>query len=188
MYAYQQLATETYNDALTRSAGIDAVNPTFSRPSVFLPDAVRSAHEILPALERKLEILDTMRQEHEYFGRPRARSSRRAYDGFGSALKLMLERGRFQLDEAQAWINEPERESGKRDVLAAPEQTALVASATSLNTLISDLHLEAADWIEIVRSAFNGVRATVGLSPMEDEEFRTTYFRSLAGDVVHFFS
>ena len=166
MYAYQQLATETYNDAL----------------------AVSAAHEILPALERKFVILEAMQEKHERFGRPHARSLHRAYADFGSALRLMLGRGRFQLDECGAWITNPQRESGEADVLAAPEQAALIASAMSLNKLISDLQLDAEDWIALNREAFNTVRSTVGLPPMSDEGFRTTYFGSIAGDVVRFFS
>ena len=73
-------------------------------------------------------------------------------------------------------------------MLAAPEQAALVASAMSLNKLISDLQLDAEDWLTLNREAFNTVRSTVGLPPMSDEGFRTTYFGSIAGDVVRFFS
>ncbi len=195
MFAYQQLSTETYNDALAEIAGIEAPPPRsegLGRPSVQLsnPEAIVEAivEVMIPALDQKRKILAKMRLDHEAMRRPAAPELRDAYDDFSALLGLMQERGKAQTDAALAYADAPTYQGLATDQLDAAEHAALLKSTASLNDLISKIGLKKDDWLVLNRDCFNAVRATVGLPPMSDDSYRATFYAGLAGQPVRFFS
>jgi hypothetical protein len=59
----------------------------------------------------------------------------------------------------------------------------------ALNNLIYEkIGLTPDQWLDIVWEAFNSVRDSLGLAPLDSDVFRSLYFSGLQGKRVRFFS
>ncbi|MBF8266952.1 MAG: hypothetical protein HW388_460 [Dehalococcoidia bacterium] len=70
------------------------------------------------------------------------------------------------------------------------EFAAVTRTVQSLNGLIEKVGLtvpSSDEWMEINHQVFNEVRGTVGLPPIEEEDFRSKYLQGLSGGYVRFF-
>ena len=186
--AFQQLAMETYNDALAVAA-----------PNANLGDEMTMSHDValfyrpqvqshvLPTLEKKLAWVDIMIAEHEQFGRVEApEAAKEAYDRQTGVLEISLARARLQ---QTCWLDFL-RGTGGADRITSLDQSeydAVGVAITTLNKLIAMLGLSRDEWLDIVHSAFNDVRSTVGLSPLSSLDFRARFLEGQAGGRARFF-
>lgn len=93
LLAFQRLFMEQYNDAVAKAANLGELrNEGFSRPTVSFDDPATVAEFIIPALKRKINILDKMQTEHRKIGEPESYKIREIYRSFTDSLKVMKER------------------------------------------------------------------------------------------------
>jgi hypothetical protein len=92
MSAFQQLAMESYNDALLKvSASASAGDELFVRGQAKVEDLTLVAQYLLPAAEHKVEILETMEGEHRAFHVPTAaKRSAAAYAGWAEFITTLF--------------------------------------------------------------------------------------------------
>lgn len=188
MLAYQQLAMETYNDAVASVVGEPPhgaevwghAQTTFSSP-------VLVAEYVIPALEKKIEILQLMEAQHQKTEHLATAKLAQPYQAMTSAIRTALDRAQLQYQGFTRWVRSPQTAV---DVtrLDGPEFTAVGRAASALNDLIKRVALTTEEWIEVNREAFNSVRASVELPPLDREAFRSRYFRGLTGERVRFFA
>jgi len=188
--AYQQLAMEIYNDAFTTVVG---EHPPLGAEvwdrqlGVFNSPELVSKH-IIPALEKKIEIIKLMKTKHEQANSLATKKLQRPYQEMTSAIREMLDRAQFQLDGFTKWV----RGEQKFADLTQPdelEQLAIDRTLIALNDLIYDrIGLTFDEWIAICREAINSVRTSRGLAPLDSEVYRSQYIRGLQGERVRFFN
>ena len=191
MLTYQQLALEIYNDALASVSGALNQDEVVSRPQVSLPNPAIVSEYLLPALQRKIEIIRSMEDQHnaaeELVGQD-LKNLRPPYEDMKSAIHLMLQRAQLQLKGFTSWIANPSDETDTTS-LDGPELQAIDQAIMTLNALIFEkVGLTNEEWMEVNRHAFDDVRGAVGLSPLSQAEFHNRYSRGVVGEHVRFFS
>lgn len=188
--ALMQLATETYNTALSMASaatkkGDEFVTGTLSSAA----DSGRAARYFLPALEKKLAIADTMASEHQAFSVPeRPRKALEACNRWSDFLEVFLARTKLQLTCWKDWVDNPALDLTER--LAALDQAQARAAMTSineLNNLIEIAGIVGDPWLSINCAAFNNVRSRIGLPPLTETDFRAKFLQGLAGATPRYF-
>ena len=124
---------------------------------------------------------------HASFGRPAGLKQQAAYDDFGRLLAKMIERANAQYDGHIAWMGDLTSPGVDTSAFDFAERQALDVSILSLNSLIERTRLGSDGWLDINCAAFNTVRASIGLGPLNGVEFRARYFQGLAGGSARFF-
>lgn len=188
MLAYQQLAMETYNDAVASVVGDPPLGAeVWGRAEATFSSPVLVADYVIPALEKKIEILGLMEAQHQKGTALATAKLGQPYEAMRSAIRTMLDRAQLQYQGFKRWVQSPETAV---DVtrLDGPELAAIDRAVSALNDLIKRVGLTPDEWIEINREAFNSVRASVGFLPLDTDAFRSRYFRGLTGERVRFFA
>lgn|GEM_PF-1716463 len=190
MSAFQQLAMETYNDALLKaSSSASGGDEIFVRGRGKVDDLDLVAQQLLPAAERKVEILETMEDEHQAFHVPTAaKRSAAAYTRWTEFIATLLARGRLQRDCYREWIAGPSFDFWARStVLDEDEDRSMTSAITELNDLIERAGLAGGPWLSINCQAFNTVRSRVGLAALDETDFRERFMQGMAGMRPRFF-
>jgi hypothetical protein len=187
MVAYQQLAMEINNDAFAAVVG-DAPHgaEVWTRHQATFPSPTLASEYIIPALERKIQILQLMERKHQLASALALAKLQLPYQEMTSAIRAMLGRAHLMYDGFMRWVQSPQTDV---DVvrLDEPELLAIDRSINSLNNLIKRIGLTPDEWMDIVQEAFNSVRTSLGLVPLDRDVFRSRYFRGLEGERVRFF-
>lgn len=188
--AYQQLATETFNDACAVASGYlpPGAEQGPMRASVSLSNPSLVSEYVIPALEKKMQILRLMEEKHKLASELAAAKHHEAYQEMTVAIRVMIERAYLQYIALTRWIRNPQEvtDTGPWD---EKELSAVVRAVKALNDLIfKKLGLPLEEWLSINCDAFNSVRSYLGLPPLEKDIFCSRYFRGLAGETVRFFS
>jgi len=189
MLAYQQLAMEIYNDASSFVAGEEIPHgaEVTKRFNVNFPNPTLVAKYVIPALEKKLEILQLMETKHReasvlvtaYFQQP--------YQNMTSAISAMSDRACFMYQGFKQWVNNEVMNINVTS-LDGNELAAFDRAIKSLNELIfKKIGLTRDEWLDIVQEAFNSVRASLKLTPLSKDTFRSQYMRGISGRHVRFF-
>ncbi len=190
MSAFQQLAMETYNDALLKvTGGVSAGDELFVRGKAKADDPILVVQQLLPAAERKIEIVETMDDEHRAFHVPiSAKRAATAYARWSDLITILLARARLQRDCIQDWFTDPSFDFWERSTaLDAAEERSMNSAVSALNDLIGRAGLAGDSWLSITCQAFNTVRDRIGLAALSDEEFRALFFQGMAGMRPRFF-
>ena len=185
MLTYQQLSLEIYNDALASVSGALNQDEVVSRPLVSLPNPAIVSEYLLPALQRKIEIIRSMEDQHnaaeELVGQD-LKNLRPPYEDMKSGIHLMLQRAQLQLKGFTSWIANASDETDTTSLDGA-ELQAMDQAIKTLNALTFEkVGLTNGEWMEVNRHAFNDVRGTVGLSPLSQAEFHNRYSRGVGGE------
>lgn len=186
--AYQQLAMEIYNDAFAAVAGEPPLGAeVWERPlAVFNSPELVSKH-IIPALEKKIEILKLMETKHQSASALATAKLRLPYQEMTSAIRVMLDRAQSQYDGFTQWVQGSQTfvDSTRLD---EAETLALDRALKVLNNLIYErIGLTPDEWLDIVREATNSVRDSLGLVPLDRDAFRSLYLSGLQGERVRLF-
>lgn len=189
MLAYQQLAMETYNDAAASVVGDPPHGAeVWARAKVTFSSPALVAEHVVPALEKKIELLRLMEAQHQQASAlATTKLLRQPYQEMTSAIRAMLDRAELQYQGFTQWVQSPQTAV---DVsrLDGPELAAIVRAVSALNDLIKRVGLMLDQWIKLNQEAFNSVRASVGLPPLDSDVFRSRYFGGLTGERARFFA
>jgi hypothetical protein len=186
--AYQQLAMEIYNDALATVAGDPPLGAeVWERREALSSSPELVSENIVPALEKKIEILKLMEAKHQSASALATAKLQRPYQEMTSAIRVMLDRAQLQYDGFTQWVQGSQTLANSTR-LDEPETSAIDRAIKALNDLIKRVELTPDEWLDIVQEATNSVRASLGLAPLESDEFRSLYFRGLTGEQIRFFS
>ena len=109
MLAYQQLSMERYNDAASFASG----SPSSSGMAVGnVPFNVQNrtlvSQHVIPALEYKIELIRSMKDQHEQAGQLVTEEIRQPYDEMSAAINVMLERANLQYSGFSSWVQNPD--------------------------------------------------------------------------------
>lgn len=187
MLAYQQLSMEVLND----SVGAITEIPTneVERPEAFLDSTnqVEFEQNVLPALQRKLNILEKLSEEHKAFCRPVIPQHADIYDLFSEFFTALTERGKLQITKGKKWVANPnvDVDASRLDEV---EKQSMSKSLPALNKLIMKHGLSNEDFLQINCEAFNSIREFVGLAPLPLVEFVSRYFAGMSGQRARFFT
>ena len=189
MLAYQQYAAEVFNKGSAAASELPGAAPSaFQRQAAEFTSPELVARHVVPALERKVEIIRSMSEKHdEAVGLSVGNSARaKPYDELTALSNVMLERALLQLEGFTEWVAD---QSLDIDVtkLDVPERMAIDRSVEALNGLIKKAGVTLGEWMEVNGEAFNEVRADAGLPPLSQDTFRDRYLRGLEGESVWFF-
>jgi hypothetical protein len=188
MLAYQQLAMETYNDALTSVGGVIRQGTGVSvRTVVGFSSPALVAEKVIPALEKKIGILWLMEAKHHLASKLATGELWQPYQEMTSAIRALLHRADLQYQRFTKWVQSPQT-SLDTSSLDRAELVAMYSAASALNDLIRRVGLTPEEWMDINKEAFNSVRVSIGLSPLGRDVFRSLYFRNLKGEPVRFFA
>jgi hypothetical protein len=107
---YQQLAMETYNDAVAAAVGgppphgaevwVQA-RATFSSPALV-------SEYVIPALKKKIEILQLMETKHQQARALAPAKLQQPYRQMTSAIRAMLDRAQLQFQGFTRWVQSPQ--------------------------------------------------------------------------------
>ncbi|MSQ12191.1 MAG: hypothetical protein EXR48_05845 [Dehalococcoidia bacterium] len=187
MLAYQQLPMEFYNDAFALASGaLPPSGEAFGRPQATLFSPALVSQYVIPALERKIGIIRSMKEQHGQVSQLATENIRQPYDEVASLIHLILQRADLQYEGFTSWVQNPAL-AVDTTRLDGPERVAISRAAQSLNDLIKKVGLTHDGWMEINRQVFNEVRAAAGLLPLDQENFRSKYSHLLSGGRVRFF-
>jgi len=188
MLAYQQLAMEIYNDALAAIAGDPprGAEVWARQTAPFSSPALVSEH-VIPALEKKLEILQSMETKHKLASALAPAKLQLPYQEMTSAIRVMLDRAHLQYDGFTEWIQNPQTTIDVR-CLDKPELSAVDHAVKALNDLIKKVGLTPDEWMDLNQGVFNSVRTSRGLVPLDRDVFCSRFFRGTTGERVRFFS
>lgn len=192
LFASQQLTMELFNDALERASDTFAEGDEIlvrSYCGVSSPDL--AAQLILPALQEKIQLLESVVAMHETLHAGTDKSSRTFESSrlLAAATRICTARGKLQLECWTEWVNDPSLDlTSKMSMLDNSEMQAMGTAVNSLNKLIRIAGIGQKEFLEINRQAFNLVRARRRLPPLQEEEFERLYSAGLAGRRVRFFS
>ncbi|MCJ7791791.1 MAG: hypothetical protein MUP49_05240 [Dehalococcoidia bacterium] len=188
MLAYQQLAMETYNDALAAIAGDPPPGAeVWKRATADFSSPALVSEYVIPALAKKIEIIQLMETKHKLKSTLVPVKLQLPYQTMTSAISVMLERAHLQYDEFTQWIQNPQTAVNVRR-LDKPELSAIDRAVKALNDLIKRVGLTPDEWMDLNQQVFNSVRTSLGLVPLDRDVFCSRYFRGLSGERVHFFS
>ncbi len=196
LFAHQQHAMEVFNDGMTAAAGVASVgNPMpagnpFARWGVNLQSPAAVQHHLLPAAEKKIAIVERMRQLHEALPEPQERRQREVHLLLSNLLDAIEIRATEQATTIERWVTDPAFNPSDMTSpgVDAAEQDAMTAAILQLNALIEKAGLGGPDFIAINCEAFNEVRAEAGLPQLPLEEFGAMYFALISGAPVRFFT
>ena len=186
MLAYQQLSMEIYNDALLSvSREPNTSSEAWQRPTVELSNPAVVSEYLLPALQRKIEIVQSMEEQHNTAAELAGNFSS-PYEDMATGIHLMLQRAQLQFDGFTSWIANP---SANIDTMKfdEAESQAMHLALLSLNALVQKV-MTTDEWMEVNRHALNDVREMVGLSALSQMEFRDLYSRGVSGENIRMFS
>ncbi|MBF8266953.1 MAG: hypothetical protein HW388_461 [Dehalococcoidia bacterium] len=97
MLAYQQLSMERYNGAAALASGSPpGSGMAVERPLFSVQSRTLVSQYMIPALEYKIELICSMKDEHEQVGQLVTEEIRRPYDEMSVAINMMLERANLQ--------------------------------------------------------------------------------------------
>jgi len=189
MLAYQQLAMEIYNDAFAAVVGDPPHGAEVwarPRPKAAFDSPALVSDIIIPALEKKIEILKLMETKHQMASALASSKLQVPYQEMTSAIHVALDRAQLQYNGFTRWVQSPQTAV---DItrLDEPERLAADRAIKALNDLIKRVGLTSDEWIDINQEAFNSVRAYLGLVPLDRDVFRSRYFLGLTGERVRFF-
>jgi len=188
MLAYQQLAMEIYNDAFAAVVGDPPHGAeVWARPKAAFHSPALVSDIIVPALEKKIEILKLMETKHQLASALAPSKLQVPYQEMTSAIRVALDRAQLQYHGFTRWVQSPQTAI---DVtrLDEPERLAADHAIKALNDLIKRVGLTSDEWMDINQEAFNSVRTYLGLVPLDRDVFRSRYFLGLTGERVRFFS
>jgi hypothetical protein len=187
--AYQQLAMETYNDAFAAIAGEPPLGAeAWNRPQAVFDKPELVSKYIIPALEKKIEILKLMETKHQSASTMATSKFLLPYQEMTSAIQAMLDRAHLQYDGFTQLVRGSQTFSDSTSLDEA-ETLAIDRAVMALNNLIYEkIGLTPDQWLDIVWEAFNSVRDSLGLAPLDNDVFRSLYFSGLQGKRVRFFS
>ncbi len=188
MTAFQQLAMEIYNDAMS-SAGGSAGDEVFVRGRVTLVDPDLVMRHMIPAAERKIAVIEEMQSEHASFDVPEsAEIATACYALWTELIAVLLARAELQRDCFRDWIASPALGvSARSTALDLAEEASLNRAINGLNDLIEKAGLVGDPWLSINCAAFNAVRSRNGLPPLEEGEFRDRFVQGMSGGRARFF-
>lgn len=187
MLAYQQLSMEVLNDSV-RTVTEMPTNEV-ERSEAFLDSTNQAGFEqnVLPALQRKLNVLEKLSAEHKAFCRPVIQRHADIYDLFSEFFTALTERGKLQITEGKRWVANPNADVDPSRLDEAEKQS-MSKSLPALNDLIRKHGLSNEDFLQINCEAFNSVREFVGLDPLPLVEFVSRYFAGMSGQRARFFT
>jgi len=187
MLAYQQLTMETYNDAFVAVAGDPPHGAeVWARPEVAFYSPALVSDIIVPALEKKIEILKLMETKHQLASALVPSKLQVPYQEMTSAIRVALDRAQLQYNGFTRWVQSPQTAVNVTR-LDKPERLAADRAIKALNDLIKRLGSTSDEWMDINQEAFNSVRTYLGLVPLDRDVFRSRYFLGLTGERVRFF-
>ena len=187
MLAYQQYAGEVYNKGAAAASGAPADAPSaFQRQAAVFTSPQLVAKYLVPALERKVEIIRLMKEKHREAIDLSVGSLEKPYNELTGLIEVMLERALLQFTGFTEWVTDPSLDLNVTR-LDAPELRAIDRSVGALNRVIKKSGVTLGEWMEINGEAFNDVRADAGLSPLSQETFRDRYLGGLEGEGAWFF-
>ena len=187
MLAYQQLAMEIHNDAFAAVVGDPPRGAeVWARQKAVFSSPTLVSEYIVPALKRKIEILQLMETKHQLASALAPAKLQLPYQEMTSAIRAMLDRAHLQYDGWTQWVQSPQTAV---DVvrLDKPELLAIDRAINALNDLIKRVGLTPDEWMDLNREAFNSVRTSLGLVPLDRDVFRSRYSHGLKGERVRFF-
>jgi hypothetical protein len=187
MLAYQQLAMEIHNDAFAAIAGDPPRGAeVWARQKAAFSSPTLVSEYIVPALKKKIEILQLMETKHQLASALAPAKLQLPYQEMTSAIRVMLDRAHLQYDGFTRWIQSPQTAVDVRR-LDKPELLAIDRAVNALNDLIKRVGLTHDEWMDLNQEVFNSVRTSLGLLPLDRDSFRSRYFRGLKGERVRFF-
>jgi hypothetical protein len=185
---YQQLSMEIYNDAAYSILGKPQNGAeVFFRPTGTFWDPALVEERLIPALKRKIQIIHLMETIHQQVKPLSSGVKREPYDLMTAYIRACLDRANLQYDSYSNWITNPQLDVDAKK-LDNFELAALDRAVISLNCLIKKSGITNDEWLDIINDAFNSVRASIGLAPMNKNTFRSRYMRGLKGELIRFFS
>ena len=186
--SYQQLSMEIYNNALfsiTKQFPQGAeIEPTI----VNLPD-IKSINEYLvPALDKKIEILESMAKKHGEMSALISSESMQIYLDVTLFIEAALDRAHFMSEVFYQYTNNPKTDLNPTR-LDEYELKAMDKYTDSLEELVFDkIGLNMDDFLDINQVACNSVRASLKLLPLDRNTFRSRYMKGISGEIVRFFT
>jgi hypothetical protein len=191
MLSYQQLAMEIYNDAASFSTmekipwGSELGRYEFTAHD---SDTLRVAECLIPALEKKLEILHLMEIKHRQAIDLVTIELQQTYQDMTLLISALLERANFMYYGFKQWVNY-EIMNFNAMSLDENERVAMARAITSLNELIYiKIGLTYDDFLDILFCSINSVRVFVKLTPLTKDVFRKRNSSALTGAIVRYFS
>ena len=144
---------------------------------------------LVPATETKVDFIKKMDAEHRAFNAiQQANKSHDAYENWTKYLTLFLARSRLQLECWNEYVSDPSLDISERiNSLDEAEHASLMVSLMALNQLIKRAGLEGEPWLTINCAAFNDVRNRIELPPLTEPEFRSRFYKGMAGEPTSFF-
>jgi hypothetical protein len=188
MLAYQQLAMETYNDAIAIASGrIPHGSEVTQRAYANLSDPTLVAQYVIPAVAKKIEIFQSIEMKHREVSVLATANLKVPYQEMTVAINAWLERARYQYHVFQQWVNDPQVDINTvrldRYELAVTDR-----ALKALNDLIfRKIRLTRDEWLDIVQEATNSVRASLKLVPLSKATFRSQYMQGISGERVRLF-
>jgi hypothetical protein len=190
MVAYQQLATEIYNDAIFSASGEKVPWQTevgMARDKFMLtPKYV--ARYIIPALEKKIEIFQLIEIKHQDAYVLTTEKLIQPYQEMTWSIRALLDRARFMYQGATQWVNNEILDFDATS-LDEKEQTAMVRAVMSLNELIyKKIGLTYDEWLDINLGSINSVRVYIKLLPLKKDVFISRLTSALTGATLRYYN
>ncbi len=183
---------ETYNDACISITGSQVPQgaelvrrPEFTFSGANLTCVTKT---LIPALEKKIEIFQLMEKQHKEASVLATINLQHFYQEMTAAIKALLDRAQLQYFGFKQWIDKQDTNIDMT-MLDTYESTAIVRATTALNDLIyKNIGLTFDEWLEIIHESLNFIRASVKLTPLSKDIFRSRYFKYLSGEHTRFFN
>ena len=187
MLAHQQYAGEVYSKGAAAASDAPTDAPSaFQRQAAVFTSSQLVTKYLVPALERKVEIIRSMKEKHHEAVDLSVGSLEKAYNELTELIEVMLERALLQFTGFTEWATDQSLDLNVTR-LDVPESTAIDRSVEALNRVIKKSGVTLGEWMEINGEAFNDVRADAGLPPLTQETFRDRYLGGLEGEGAWFF-
>lgn len=189
MLAYQQLTMEIYNDAIAGDTGeIPHGAELTHRFGVVFSDPTLVAKYVLPAMEKKIEIFQLMETKHRNASFLAPGSFQQPYHDMTLAISALLERAHYMYQGFRKWVNNEVRNANVTG-LEEKERMAIDRAIKSLNELIfQKIGLTTDEWLVINQKAFNTVRTSLQLPPLDIRDFISRYTRGVNGEHVRMYT
>ena len=190
---YERVSTVSHGNLQRRAPEGDwrcvSGDELFVRGKAKVDDPILVVQHLLPAAERKVEIVETMEVEHGAFHVPTsAKKAATAYGRWSEFITILLARARLQRDCIQEWSTGPFFDFWERSTaLDAAEERSMNSAANDLNDLIERAGLAGDPWLSISCEAFNTVRNRIGLAALSETDFRGRFIQGMAGMRPRFF-
>ena len=188
--ALQQLAMETYNDAMgVAGERMHKGDELFLRGMAAVDSPELAAQYVLPAAEKKVAIAESMVAEHQAFDISDApKDAIAAYYKQTEFLTVLLARARLQRTCWRDWVDNPSLGLSERmNSLDQAENESMLAAINELNGLIKRAGVSGEPWLSINCAAFNDVRGRIGLPPLTETDFRARFLQGVSGGRARFF-